>query len=524
MPEKAGAGRGSSQRDRSHTLRDWARLYESVDELAARCQTGEAGRVLVEIDGFLAEARAAGVVEVLNRSWYVVALANLNLGDLDRAVDACNQIIEQGGEPGDPAWTSSAYALRGMARSERGDHLSAVDDLVDAAVLLDDARPTGQPYAYAVDGIGLGYLGLRLYELSMDAYQQAAVLVARPGLTLPRMFHRFHQMLVEICWGLELDRLDESDEAGSHFRAALAIAGDATPLPTLGTQTWALRMRALVGFCHAMTDAIGRALEGLESDADALAVQELDEEVLARIGLARAYGRLGDVPRALAEADQAERAAGDDHPLGLSIAWERQRLARPDAPTAATSVVSEYASRLERERWDDRVRLSAETRERLQSEIGRRAARRMSAEYLTDSLTGAANRRHLELRLPEMVSRARTHDEAVALAFVDLDADTTTEDMVSIGAQLRKGAGPDGFVARYGGSEFVVVLPRQTARQLADVVDDVVGGRRADGVPRPRVGVASARRPPSVAGLVAAADEALLAARRAGGGIQLATS
>ena len=68
------------------------------------------------------------------------------------------------------------------------------------------------------------------------------------------------------------------------------------------------------------------------------------------------------------------------------------------------------------------------------------------------------------------------------------------------------------------------MLPRQTARQLADVVDGVVGSRRADGAPRPRVGVASALRPPSVAGLMAAADEALLAARRAGGGIQLAVS
>jgi diguanylate cyclase (GGDEF)-like protein len=139
-------------------------------------------------------------------------------------------------------------------------------------------------------------------------------------------------------------------------------------------------------------------------------------------------------------------------------------------------------------------------------------------------LTGAANRRHLELRLPEIVSRARTHDETVALAFVDLDADTAVDDLVEIGAELRSRAGPDGFVARYGGCEFVVVLPRRTARQLADVVDGVVGVRRVDGAPRPRVGVASSLRPPSVAGLMAAADEALLAARRAGGGIQLAIS
>ena len=180
--------------------------------------------MLVEIGGLLAEAEAAGVVvEVLNRLRYVVALANLHLGDLDRAVEACDQMIAQGGEGGDPAWAASAHALRGIARCERGDHLSAVDDLVDAAVLLDDARPTGQPYVYAVDGIGVGYLGLRLYELALDTYERAAPLVTRPGLNLPRVFHLFHQMLVEVCWGLELERLEEPVEAA---RALPGRAGD----------------------------------------------------------------------------------------------------------------------------------------------------------------------------------------------------------------------------------------------------------------------------------------------------------
>ena len=519
-------GRGSFDGDRSHTLRDWAHLYEAVDELAARCQTGKAAGVLVEIEGLLAEAEAARVVEVLNRLRYVVALASLHLGDLDRAVAACDQMIAQVGEGGDPAWAGSAHALRGIASFEHGDHLSAVDDLVDASVLLDDARPTGQAYVYAADGIGLGYLQLRLYELARDTYAVAAPLVARPGLHLPRVFHLYHHLLVEVFWALELERLEEGDEADAHFRAALSIAAAAAPLPALSTHAWAARFGALAGLCQAMTGAAEQAISGLQATIDGLADDERDEEAMARIGLARAYGTLGDTDRAHDETDRAEQAVYGrvDCHLRLSVAWERQRLARLSGPSHAATVVSEYASRLEHERWDDRVRFTADTRARLQSEIERRAARTMSAEYLTDGLTGAANRRHLELRLPEMVRRARTHDEMVALAFVDLDVDTSNDDLVSIGASLRTTAGPDGFVARYGGTEFVVVLPRHTARQLADVVDGVVGRRRADGVPRPRVGVASALRPPSVAGLMAAADEALLAARRAGGGIQLAVS
>jgi diguanylate cyclase (GGDEF)-like protein len=331
---------------------------------------------------------------------------------------------------------------------------------------------------------------------------------------------------VEICWGLELERLDQPDEAGVHFSAALAIADGAEPLPPMATHSWSLRLRALVGLCQAMTDSTDLAIPSLEETIGELADQSLEEEAMARLGLVRAYAEIGDPGRARAEAERAEASLNghDHHELALSLAWERQRLARASGRSPSAAVVTAYASRLEHERWDDRVRFAAETRTRVQSEIERRAARKMSAEYLTDATTGVANRRHLELRLPEMVSRARTHEETVALAFIDLDAETSTEDLVSIGASLRSKAGADGFVARYGGCEFVVVLPRQTARQLADVVDDVVGSRRADGVPRPRVGVASALRPPSVAGLMAAADEALLAARRAGGGIQLAVT
>ncbi len=126
-------------------LRDVAHLYEIADDLAARCQIGAA--------------------EVVNRLHYVVALGNLELGRLDDTVATCDRIIDELGERGDAAWMACAHALRGIARQVRGDHLAAVTDLVDAAVLLDDAYPTGQPYIYAVQQLAIGYKCLRLYEL-----------------------------------------------------------------------------------------------------------------------------------------------------------------------------------------------------------------------------------------------------------------------------------------------------------------------------------------------------------------------
>jgi diguanylate cyclase (GGDEF)-like protein len=252
----------------------------------------------------------------------------------------------------------------------------------------------------------------------------------------------------------------------------------------------------------------------------------ISDEVLVRIGLARAHA-LADRPRASAEAVRAREAAErvGDPKLVLAASWEGVRLAAREPISAGRAIVADYTDRLEAERWQERVRFTRETRDRLQAQRERIRARRMSAEYLTDGATGVPNRRHLELRLPEFVDRARSHQESVALAFVDLDSEPSLDTLVAVGAMLRERAAPDGFVARYGGTEFVVIVPRRTAKQLAALVAEVLQERpRSEPGPRPRVGVVSMTDPPSITGLFAAADEALLAARRAGGGIRLAAA
>jgi len=509
-------------RPRAPTLRDFAHLYDIADDLTVRCQTGEAAKVLDEVEAPLREAEEAGAREVLNRLRYVVALGNLQLGRLDEAVAACDKIIDELKEQGDTAWLSSAHSLRGIALQFRGDHLAAVTCLVDAAVLLDEARPTGQPYIYAVNGLAVGYQGLRLYELALDEYGRAATLVSRPGNNLSRVFHVFNRMLIQIYWGMELDRLGRAADAREHFSAALELSADAAPLPRFNTSAWELRLRARAGLCRAMIGDALTAVTDLEPTVETMARYNLDEEAMARIGLVRAYAELGWSDRALAEGSRASLAADKikDPQLVLGAAWEQVRLVTTDLESPA-AVVADYARRLERERWEERERFVRETRERLVTERDRRAARKMSAEYLTDPVTGLANRRHLHLRLREMVGRAQTLDEVLTLAFVALDQTTPTETLIAVGNRLADAAGPHGFVARYGGNELVLLAPllsgREAAALLRTGVDD-------SPTPFPTVGIASVRGPVSVAGLVATADEALLAARRSGGGVRLASA
>ena len=232
-----------------------------------------------------------------------------------------------------------------------------------------------------------------------------------------------------------------------------------------------------------------------------LAEHELDEEALARIGLVRAYGALGDAERALAEAD-ARRAVAAGRSSDHAARPQRSPGSGTASPSAADGQPGRGRGR--------RVRRAARARALGRPGPVRRARRgsgcsprssggrpgRCRPSTSPTRVTGVANRRHLELRLPEMVSRARTRDEAVALAFVDLDVDTADRragDDRHHAAERRPAR--TAFVARYGGTEFVVVLPRRTARQLADVVDGVIGAPRGRRTPRPRVGVASAAAP-----------------------------
>lgn len=88
---------------------------------------------------------------------------------------------------------------------------------------------------------------------------------------------------------------------------------------------------------------------------------------------------------------------------------------------------------------------------------------------LSDTLTGANNRRFFDQRLPEEVARALRHTQPLTVMFLDLDhfkqvndnyghqsGDEVLREAAGIfKAQLRHGD----TLARYGGEEFVVLLP-----------------------------------------------------------------
>ncbi len=115
-----------------------------------------------------------------------------------------------------------------------------------------------------------------------------------------------------------------------------------------------------------------------------------------------------------------------------------------------------------------------------------RAQRELTRLSLHDPLTGLPNRRHLRAVVPGAARHARRLNTRVAMLFIDLDGFKAVNDtwghevgdrlMRSVADRLVEGAGPERFVARYAGDEFVVcdpapAAPEQSERLARELVD-----------------------------------------------------
>jgi len=173
-----------------------------------------------------------------------------------------------------------------------------------------------------------------------------------------------------------------------------------------------------------------------------------------------------------------------------------------------------------------------------------RDLQRLKAESWQDSLTGVYNRRFLDEKLPEVYEAQSAGRRDLSLAMFDLDYFKLLNDTAGhgagdqvlqfIGELLRQMTRTGDFAVRYGGDEFMLIMPGLPASRAMAVSERVLAHFRqqakvmVDVRPAPTlsVGVASIanNRPESLAELIYMADEVLLESKQNGKGrVTLAT-
>jgi diguanylate cyclase (GGDEF)-like protein/PAS domain S-box-containing protein len=161
---------------------------------------------------------------------------------------------------------------------------------------------------------------------------------------------------------------------------------------------------------------------------------------------------------------------------------------------------------------------------------------KLREQAVQDPLTGLFNRRHLEDSLVRELHRAQRNNSSVCLAMLDLDRFKQFNDsfghhagdalLCALAQLLRQHVRDSDIVCRYGGEEFVVVLPDSSMASTLERLEQIRGlvkelqtryGQQLLGPVTISAGVADAQDHGFEAReLLRVADEALFKAKRAG--------
>jgi diguanylate cyclase (GGDEF)-like protein len=146
----------------------------------------------------------------------------------------------------------------------------------------------------------------------------------------------------------------------------------------------------------------------------------------------------------------------------------------------------------------------------------------------TDALTGLLNHGAMQVRVREEIARARRDRTPLSFVIIDLDDFKRVNDqrghqagdelLRQVAALLHRELRPYDQIARYGGDEFVLLLPgsdEETARAVAERVRDAMIGSMVGAC---SLGVAQWHEPLDADALLEHADRALLLAKRTGKG------
>jgi diguanylate cyclase (GGDEF)-like protein len=496
----------------------WGRFADAAEALARLEQvlpalesSGEAPAVLLALFGRGLLARVAG-------------------RPLPEIVEACDLLERSALERRAPVWAACAAALRARTRLDAGEVGAAVNDLARVDLQRLGAVLAERPGLLLLDTLAGAYARLRLDERTEDARSriEEALPAAAP----------FDRAVHWAGWSVQLAAraLDpvasgrgEPDQA--LLERAVEVSGRLDALPRTAVPD---RLRRGADAVRALAAAYrGRPSEALrllgqDAFGEARDLPPLERQIAALAAI-HAHALVGSVATARSLDDGAAPApAGLPH-LVLEACRARERLwLESHAGGSVVPALTRLDDVLARIGWLGMDLVAQTARQVLEHQA-------LRVESRTDPLTAVGNRRALDEEMRHML---RFTPMPLALVLVDIDDFKQINDAFThvvgdevlrrvaecLGHELRMGD----HLARYGGDEFIALLPRtgdQEARQVADRMSEAIArlpwGELADGL-RVRVTTGSAalwsltgRRPDRDAeNLFRRADEALLEAKR----------
>jgi diguanylate cyclase (GGDEF)-like protein len=440
---------------------------------------------------------------------------------------------------------AGSHALRGRWHLRYGREDDAISEAAHALAILDDdslsERLAGRRDAQRVLSgvlvdVALALTQLGVYEDADQAMARADVVVQSGGGPHEIAIHLINRVRLQLGWALRLERVGEDRSAQERIATASAMATAAEGPFALSlfprdTTRSAAEQIAELGAAHAL-HAPGE--EHLDRLYTLLATAKLPYEIIMlTIALARCLAATDRVEEALGTlVDVRDQLADDtsEQVLKLSLNREFARLSGPDGGEMTITALEDYLHELEAALWttqDSRQATLATRREhaRLTKTHGT-----VAAQAMQDPLTGLPNRRALDTQLSLLMSAGSGRPVAVAL--VDLDRFKNVNDQAShaegddvlrvVASTLRNTLRGGDVVARYGGDEFVALLPgaplnaaeaalSRAVRAVKDLPEALSRGVTLS------VGVVSVRPNETPSSVLARADAAMYLAKRAGG-------
>lgn len=145
---------------------------------------------------------------------------------------------------------------------------------------------------------------------------------------------------------------------------------------------------------------------------------------------------------------------------------------------------------------------------------------------LIDPLTRLGNRRRLAVHMEVMLPAAQRSGDPFCVMLLDIDYFKQFNDtqghsagdelLIQVAEALRHSSREQDLVVRYGGEEFLAVLPRTSLQDASAIAERMLKRVRETTCVTISAGLAEYRREGSFEALVARADEALYAAKDAG--------